>query len=259
MPSDSQYGSAIAVAYDALNSEIDYSAFVDFAVKCAERFSDIKTSSICEIACGTGTVACDLASRGYDVTACDISEDMLTVAENKARGAGVNVRFVLQDMRKTKMFGQKDMFICFLDSMNYLTSKEDIVCTLSSVRDNLKDGGIFVFDMNSKYKFENVYGENAYILEEDSTVCNWQNFYNPNTKLCHFYLSFFTLMPDGRYKREDEYQKERMYTVKQMKSYIEKAGFSLCGIFGGFDFSPSDENRDPRLFYVVKKEEKNEN
>jgi ubiquinone/menaquinone biosynthesis C-methylase UbiE len=250
---DKQYGYAMANAYDMLNDGIDHNAWADFIEEAVKRYSDIPVKDICETACGTGTMACELAKRGYNITASDISEDMLTAAEMKAREMALPVMFVLQDMRYTKMYSQKDLVLCLLDSMNYLTKRDDIVSALESAYKSLKDGGLFIFDMNSKFKFENIYSDNSYILESDGIYCGWENYYNPKTKICDFYLSIFSQDKDGKYIRSDEFQRERMYTVRQMTSMIQNTGFKLCGIFGGFDFSDGDENTCDRLYYILKK------
>lgn len=247
------YGAALAEAYDALNDGIEPASVADFIFECVKKHSDIPVRDICETACGTGSMACELASRGYRVTASDISQDMLTAADRKARARGLEVRYVLQDMRHAIMYAPKDLMLCLLDSMNYLLSKEDVLCALESALGCLKPGGLFIFDMNSRYKFETVYGENAYVLESEDVYCGWQNDYNPVTRLCRFYLSLFREEPDGRYSRADEEQRERMYTVRQMTGYIESAGFELCGIYGDMTFAPADEKRHERLYYVLKK------
>ena len=247
------YGNTLANTYDLLNDGIDHVAWADFIEECVKRFSDIEVSEICETACGTGIMACELARRGYSVTASDISEDMLSMAENRSRNEDLSVRFVVQDMRYTKMYSKKDLILCLLDSMNYLTHREDIKSALESACENLHDGGLFIFDMNSKYKFENIYADNAYVLESDGVYCGWQNFYNPNTKICDFYLSIFTENDDGSYTRSDENQREKMYTVRQITKLIDESGFELCGIFSDFDFSEGCEDRDERLYYVLKK------
>ena len=248
------YGYALASAYDKLNDGICHSEWADFIEECIKRYSDIPVSEISEAACGTGSMAIELARRGYSVTASDISEEMLSAAEHKARVAEVPVRFVLQDMRHLKMFAQKDLALCLLDSMNYLTKREDVLQALLSTENCLRDGGLFIFDMNSKYKFENIYSDNAYVLESDGVFCSWENSYNPKTKICDFYLSIFAEQEDGRYTRSDESQKEKMYAVRQMKSIISETGFELCGIFSGFDFADPDEDRDERLYYILRKQ-----
>lgn len=253
------YGYALASAYDALNDGIAHKEWADFVIECTKRFSDIEISEICELACGTGSMACELASRGYSVTASDLSPEMLCAAENKARLSDLDIRFVCQDMRYAKMYSQKDLAICLLDSINYLTKPDDVLKTFESVYSCIKPGALFIFDTNSKYKFENIYAENTYVLEADGVFCAWENFYNPKTKICDFYLSIFARDKNGKYTRHNEAQKEKMYTVKQIKNLAEKAGFEYCGAFGDFSFIPADENCDERIYYVLKKgTEKNE-
>ena len=51
-----------------------------------------------DLGCGSGTDAIFLASHGFDVTAIDISPTALSQAEEKARKAGVSVRWILADV-----------------------------------------------------------------------------------------------------------------------------------------------------------------
>lgn len=252
------YGAALAEAYDALNDGIEYGKICDFLLACVEKHSDIPVKDIGEAACGTGSMACELARRGYHVVASDISEDMLSAADRKANAQSLPIRFVLQDLRRCVMYAQKDLFLCLLDSMNYLLTKEDILSALKSIKDCLKPGGLFIFDMNSRKKFETVYAENDYVLETPEIYCGWENDYNENSRICRFYLSIFRENPDGTYTRSDEEQREKMYTVRQMKRYIEEAGFTLCAIYGDAVMTEGDEMRDERLYYVLKKEDLHE-
>lgn len=247
------YGNTMASVYDALNDGIDTYAWADFLCSCFERFSDIPVSRVCEIACGTGSMAIEMSKRGYDITASDLSLEMLTEAEFKARSSDTSVRFVSADMRSFSLYAKADAVLCLLDSMNYLTKPSDFAETLASVHKNLSNGGLFVFDINSKHKFRTIYGDNAYIIENEGVLCAWQNFYNQKTKICDFYLSIFTENENGSYERTDEHQRERMYTVRSVKKMLADTGFELCGIFSDYDFSQADEDTDERLYIVAKK------
>ena len=247
------YGNTMASVYDALNDGINYAEWADFLCKAFEKYSDIPIKKICELACGTGSMATELALRGFDVTASDISPEMLTEAEHKSRAAAASVRYVCSDMRNFSLYTPADACICLLDSMNYLTSVSDFRDALKSVYKNLKDGGLFIFDINSKYKFESVYSDNAYVIENEGVLCAWQNFYNPKSKICDFYLSIFTENKNGSYTRTDEHQRERMYTLRSVRGILSECGFKLCGIFAGFDFTDGNEEKDERLYIVAKK------
>ncbi len=246
------YGRTLASIYDALNDEINYTDWADFICSALERFSPHSVKKICELACGTGSVATLLSLRGFDVTAIDISSEMLTEADKKSNEAGASVRYVNSDMRHFSLYSRADACICLLDSMNYLLSPVDFCETLTRVRENTVQGGIFIFDINSKYKFEKIYSDNAYVLENEGILCAWQNFYNKRSRLCDFYLSIFSENRDGSYTRCDEHQRERMYTLRAVSGYLERCGFELLGVFSDFDFNAGNENRDERLFVITK-------
>lgn len=247
------YGNTMASVYDALNDGIDTKAWADFICSSFGKYSEKDINKICEIACGTGSMAIEMAKRGFDVTASDLSTEMLTEAEFKARDADTSIRFVSSDMRSFSLYTKADAVLCLLDSMNYLTKPSDFAETLTSVYKNLSDGGLFIFDINSKHKFENTYGDNAYVIENEGVLCAWQNFYNPKTKICDFYLSIFTENEDGSYERTDEHQRERMYTMRSVRKMLADAGFEICGIFSDYDFSEGCEDTDERLYIVTKK------
>ena len=79
-------------------------------------------------------------------------------------------------------------------------------------------------------------------MEEDGAVCIWQNYYNEKTKLCDFYITLFKEREDGTYERYDETQRERMYTLRQIRKYLSNTGLEFIGAYSDFDFSEgSDE------------------
>ncbi len=248
------YGKTFAGVYDTLNRDVNAKSFADFSEKCFAKYAGAHVNHVCEIACGTGSVAIELEKRGYKVTSSDISEDMLAIADSKAYDEKCkNVIFTKQDMRSFTASNKAGSVICFLDSINCLLTPKDVKSCFQSAYNILVDGGVFVFDINSKYKFENVYGDNAYVLEDEGILCAWQNFYDVQKKICDFYLTFFIKNDDGLYQRQDETVSERMYTVKKIVSYLKEAGFEEVYTFSDFDFNPAEETTDERIFFVAKK------
>lgn len=249
-----EYGKYLSQTYDFLNTDIDYAEWADFYKACFEKYGPGQIKNVCEMACGTGNMALEMQKRGYSVTAFDLSEFMLTVADKKAFDKGVSgIRFTMQDMRSFKVYTKAQAVICMLDSINCLMDTESVLSTFESVFEALCEGGVFIFDVNSKYKFENVYSDNAYILEDEKIMLAWQNFYNPKSKKCDLYLNFFLEEEDGRYTRVDEHIKQRMYTVRSLDNLLKKAGFEIQCKVSGFDFKEADENTDERIFYICKK------
>ena len=116
---------ALAGAYDALTEDVGYAQRADFLEKLLRR-SAIPVKLVLDLACGTGTIACLLAAKGYDVTATDLSEEMLTQGMNKAAALERPPFFLLQSMPKLHLLEPVDAAVSTLDSLNYLTREKNI-------------------------------------------------------------------------------------------------------------------------------------
>ena len=240
---------AIARIYDKLNADISYKKWADFIEKCFDRYLKCRPDLVLDLACGTGSMTLEMADRGYDMIGVDGSEDMLMVAYERSVGKGI--LYLCQDMRSFELYGTVGAVLCCLDSLNYLLSEEDLKKTLSLVHNYLDPDGLFLFDMNTPYKFENIYSDNAYILEDETVYegedkpyavfCGWQNQFDRNSGICDFYLSVFEEDEDGRYIRQDEQQKERCYSLDTVKDLLSDTGFEFIGAFEDFDFSDTGE------------------
>jgi SAM-dependent methyltransferase len=254
------YG-AIARVYDRLNAEIDYAAWADFVEACFSRYLNEKPTLLLDLACGTGSMTLELQSRGYDMIGVDGSADMLSVAYERAADRLItDVLFLLQDMRSFELYGTVGAVTCCLDSINYLLDEQDVRRTFACVHNYLDPDGLFLFDVNTPYKFEHIYGDNAYILEDELTdeegntqavYCGWQNHYDQQTGLCTFDLSLFEEREDGGYDRSDEQQTERCYTQEQLETLLKETGFEVLGCFGDWDFFKPEQYCE-RYYFVAR-------
>ena len=253
---------AIADVYDRLNAEIDYAAWGDFFETCFDKFLAERPSLVLDLACGTGRMTRELAGRGYDMIGVDGSEEMLAVAYEKTAedmeemDIGRRPMYLLQDMRRFELYGTVGAVVCCLDSLNYLLDDGDLTECFRCVHNYLDPNGLFLFDMNTPYKFETVYADNAYILEDTvrggSVYCGWQNEYDRESKICGFYLSVFE-ETDGIYVRRDEEQHERCYSREEVERALVTSGFELLGIYKDYAFSPADETTERWYFAARKK------
>ena len=245
--------SAIAGVYDRLNKDIDYGAWADMIEKCFSRFGAARPEIILDLACGTGRMTRELAQRGYDMIGVDGSSDML----GEAYMEGIEgILYLLQDMREFELYGTVGATLCCLDSLNYLLEPKDLIKTFSLVHNYSDPDALFIFDMNTPHKFENVYSNNAYVLEDETEdgraiYCGWQNFYDRDSRICDFYLSVFEEDEDGGYYRSDEQQKERCYTKEEITNALCNTGFELVDVFGGYDMSVPDEKCE-RWYFVAR-------
>ena len=240
---------AISAFYDRVNADIDYEAWADYIEENFRRHLPARPTLLLDLACGTGSMTLALARRGYDMIGVDGSADMLSIARDRAMDAGqTDILYLLQDMREFELYGTVGAVSCCLDSINYLTEDGDLEACFATVHNYLDPDGLFLFDVNTPYKFEHIYGDNSYIFEEEADdrliFCGWQNYYDPVTRLCDFDLTVFTEDRRGKYRREDESHTERCYSLREITDALTQSGFTLLAVHGGTDFSEPDEQSE---------------
>ena len=245
----------IARVYEQMGEKIDYTAWADFVEESFRKYLPKRPELVLDLACGTGRMTRALAERGYDMIGIDGSAEMLGEAyAQKTEGDGI--LYLCQDMREFELYGTVGATLCCLDSLNYLTNDGELEKVFSLVHNYSDPDALFMFDVNSQFKFENIYADNSYILEDENDeggaiFCGWQNSYDKESKICNFYLSVFEEDEDGNYYRADEEQKERCYTQNEIQNALEKCGFELLDVFSDTDFSEVEENSE-RLYFVAR-------
>ena len=241
----------LARFYDAINEDIDYVSWADFIEKIIKKECIASPELVLDLGCGTGKMTLELARRGYDMTGIDISPDMLDIARAAAEKEGHDVLWLCQDMREFELYGTVDAVVCCLDCINHLENTEDLEKCFSLVHNYLIPDGLFIFDVNGRYKFENIYADNTYAMEEDGGFCVWENYYDEDSRICNFYITLFEEAGDGRYDRYDDMQSERMYTLEEIKKSLEQCNLKFISAFGGLDFSPGSDESE-RIYIVAK-------
>ncbi len=244
----------LAPVYDRINGEIDYITWADFIEEIIKReYTNGRPELVLDLGCGTGRMTIELAKRGYDMTGIDYSVQMLDIAKRNADKAGLEgkILWLWQDITKFELYGTVDVAVSCLDTLNHITSQKKLSDCFALVHNYLSPNGLFIFDVNGKYKFENVYGEQAYVMEDEINFCVWENFYNPKSHLCDFYITLFKGKEDGSYIRYNEEQRERMYTLRSIKTLLKDNGFEFIGAYSDFEFSEGSDS-DERIYIAAR-------
>ena len=241
----------LAPVYDEINKELDYKSWADFIEKTALNELGFRPELVLDLASGTGSMTLELASRGYDMIGVDYSTEMLGVARERAEEGGLSVLWLCQDMRNFELYGTVGLVVSTLDSINHLTTDADIKKCFSLVHNYLDPDGIFIFDINGKFKFEEIYADKSYVLETDESFCVWQNDYDHKTKLCNFYITLFEELPSGVYERYDEEQTEKCYELEDIKKTLTDVGFEFIGAYSDFEYTAASD-ADERIYIVAR-------
>lgn len=248
MSETTSYGN-FAFLYDTLTDDVEYEKRCDYLEKIFSKHLDFKPSLIADLGCGTGTVCTNLSDRGYDMIGIDSSEMMLGEAFKK-KGER-QILYLNQDMTSFELYGTVDVFLSMLDSMNYITSLEELEDVFALVKNYLNPGGIFVFDINTPYKYEQVLSDNTFTYDDKGIFYVWENSFDG--EYCDFLINFF-VEENGTYSRFTEEHTQRCHTFKEVLGLIEKSGLSLEGVYNDLTFDDPTGTSE-RIFLVLKKQE----
>ena len=141
------------------------------------------------------------------------------------------------------LYGTIDTCICTLDSINHITKEEDVTKAFERVAFFMDKDGLFVFDVNTVYKHEQVLANNTFVYETDKVFCVWQNTLRENC-VTDIDLDFFE-EENGIYYRTSESFSERGYSREKLTEMLVNAGFELEAVYGdmSFDEPKADEQR----------------
>ena len=241
-----------AGSYDAMMTDASYLKRVNWLERLFRK-SAIPVRSVLDLACGTGTVSCLLAERGYQVIATDGSEEMLTQAMLKAaileECAPV---FLHQTMPKLRLLESVDAAVSTIDSLNYLTRERDIRETFKRVYQWLKPGGQFIFDVNTPYKLRRM-DQQMYMDETEDSFCVWRTFFSERTQICTYQVDLFREQEDGAWERSFEEHREKAWTMEQLELFLKDAGFAKVTVTGDMTMRPPKETEDRWLIRAEKK------
>ena len=240
----------LAGCYDELTTDVGYRSWAGYLEKHFAR-AGIPVRTVLDLACGTGTIACLLAERGYQVVATDGSEEMLTQAAQKAAALERPPLFLHQSMPRLRLGMTVDAAISTLDALNYLTRRADLRETLERVYRWLRPGGLFLFDVNTPYKLRRMDGQ-VYLDETEESFCVWRTFYAPGRKTCTYQVDLFQLNGDGTWDRAFEEHRERAWEREELEVYLAEAGFGPVTVTGDLTGRPPAPEEDRWIFHCQK-------
>ena len=196
--------------------ESEAERLVELIVKSLGIKSD---SKILDMACGSGRHAVIFAKRGFDVTAVDLSQMLLSDAKATARENDVKMNFVLSDILDFQTTQRFSLSLNLFTSFGYFDDDEDNFRVILKAYDLLIDGGYFVIDyFNKNYLLKNlipttVFSENGLRITQNRAI--------QGTRV----VKNITIENGGSV--EEFYESVRLYSYDEMLDYINKAGFSI--------------------------------
>ena len=239
----------LAFSYDRLTSDVDYDATVDFYFQILDA-EKLQPRTAVDLACGTGSVALRLANRGLQVTAVDMSWEMLMVAQQKALETEAYPQFVCQKLQNLHLPKAVDLAVCALDSIDYILDPADCKEAIRRVYKALNPGGCFIFDVNTPEKLRAMDGQ-VFLDEDDDVYCVWRGNFDEQTNICSYGMDLFQRKGDLWYRSFEEHQ-EYAYSAQQLVGYLKEAGFTSITVYGDRKFADPAEG-EQRIYLKARK------
>lgn len=293
-----------ASVYDELMDDTPYEEWCEFLMEVFRRYGADseqtdhagekamdknlaqERNTVLDLGCGTGTLTELLARRGYDMIGVDNAPEMLQIAMEKRERSGLDILYLLQDMRELELYGTVGAAVSVCDSLNYLLDEEDIVQTFERVNTYLYPQGIFVFDFNTVYKYQTVIGDATIAENREDCSFIWENYYHEEQEINEYDLTVFVAegrvasradaAADGmetdevcgqaagtaaqadcgqaaqRFRRFQEVHYQRGYRLSQMKALLLRAGLEFLEAFDA-DTHGKVRQESERIYVVARK------
>ena len=241
---------ALAASYDRLTNDVNYGAIVAFYEEILKK-EGLKPRTAVDLACGTGSVSAILAGKGLSVIGVDMSEEMLTAAQQKCADLQNPPRFVRQSLQRLCLPRGVDLAVCALDSLDYITNPGDCKEAIRRVWKALNPGGIFIFDVNTPEKLRAMDGQ-VFLDETDDTYCVWRTEFDAKKRLCYYGMDIFRL--DGaHWTRSFEEHIEYAYEPDELLSWLQEAGFTHVRQYGDRVLRAPKQD-EQRIYFSAKKD-----
>ncbi|WP_237418575.1 class I SAM-dependent DNA methyltransferase [Halobacillus litoralis] len=227
----------MARVYDRLMEDAPYSSWVSFT-KDQMHHHGITGSRILDVGCGTGEITHRLDQEGYQMTGVDLSEEMLAVAQQKNPRS--SIQWLKQDMTELEFPVSFDTVISYCDVFNYLQEPEQVKASFNRVHAALEEGGLFLFDVHSIDHIQRDLSGSTFAEVYDDLSYVW--FCDPGEKensIVHD-LTFF-IQEGAGYHRFDEVHDQQGFELRDLKAWLEEAGFSFQGVYADFSTEPDAE------------------
>ena len=242
--------SGFAEVYDMFMDNVPYEEWSKYVLSLLNEHG-IKDGLLLDLGCGTGSFTEIMASYGFDMIGIDNSDEMLNIAMEKREKSGHDILYLNQDMREFELYGTVRAVVSICDSINYITEDEDLIDVFKLVNNYLDIDGVFIFDLNTITKYENI-GDSVIAENREEGSFIWENTYYEEEQINEYDLTLYIKDEKGKYDRYYENHLQRAYSLEKIKELLEISGLKFVAAYDAFTKNPVNE--DSERIYIIAKE-----
>ena len=240
---------SFAGVYDLFMDNVPYEEWCAFLCKILAQHG-ITDGPVLDLGCGTGKMTRLMSEQGYDMTGIDNAAEMLQIAAMEP--GEVPILYLLQDMQDLELDGCVRAVYSVCDCVNYVLDEEKLQQAFSRVHEYLEEDGVFIFDVNTSYKYTKLLAENTFAESRDEGSFIWDNYYDEEERINEYDLTLFIPEGDELYRRYTETHYQRNYETETLLKLLKNAGFIDICVYDDYTDAPLCETSE-RAVFVAKK------
>jgi len=204
-----------------------------------------KVKTVLDMAAGSGRHAVIFAKERFNVTAVDLSENLLSIGKKYAENENVKLEFVHSDIRPFNPNIKYHLILNLFTSLGYFEKDEENYFILSKAYKLLENNGYFVLDYFNKSYVENNLVPST-VDEFDGSVITQNRFIEGERIIKEITI-------DNKGKINKYFESVRMFSKDELMNMLQKLGFEIIKTFGDFMGNSFDLESSPRIIIIASK------
>ena len=240
---------SFAQVYDLFMDNVPYEACSNYVEEILAK-EGICDGILLDLGCGTGKMTRIMAEKGFDMIGIDNSMEMLDMAREYEydREEDSGILYLLQDMREFELYGTVRAVYSACDCLNYIMEEDELLTVFRLVNNYLDPKGLFIFDMNTSYKYEHLLAENTIAENREEGSFIWENYYDKEEQVNEYDLTLFIKESEDdkeeRFLRFTETHFQRCYSLECVKQLLQEAGMELVAVYDAYTKNPLREDSE---------------